>query len=233
MEREARAKALEQSRLEEEERKRKELEEEKKRQHQQLLLQEQQLFQGQEHQQPGTSACEHTVEESIPVPIKRKRGRKKKIVLEPIENNLKSTTEICEEQQQLQHPDAETQVQSFAVDSFVGKKCHFEPQNISVNDGTTATELQQASESEEMVTCTLSGIVVHDINSIALTENKAQNESDVASKVAEKCELRFLSDIARENWIGSIVYLDDKREMVIIIGKCSYCQIYNNFILTV
>ena len=230
MEREARAKALEQLRLEEEERKRKQFEEEKKRQ-QQLLLQEQKLFQGQEHQQPGTSACEHTVEESIPVPIKRKRGRKKKIVLEPIENNLKSTTEICEEQQQLQHPAAETQVQSSAVDMFVGKKCHFEPQNISVN--TTVTVLQQSSESEEMVTCTLSGIVVHDIDSIALTENKAQNESDVASKGAEKCELRFLSDIPRENWIGSIVYLDDKRDMVIIIGKCSYCQIYNNFILTV
>lgn len=186
MEREARAKALEQSRVEEEERRKKALEEEEQRQRQLLLLQEQKKFlQEPELQQAGisgTSTSEH-VHESSQVPVKRKRGRKKKIVQEPLENNLNR-----EEQQQSQLKSADSQLDSSAV------------------SGTEVTDI--IHNSSIVGTCPAQPslpIDVHDKDAITMMENEP---------VTGRLELRLLSDISRDKWMGTIVYFDEKGDMV-------------------
>ena len=207
MEREARAKALEQSRVEEEERKRKAIEEEEQRQRQLLLLQEQKrLLQEQELQlqQAGTSASGPTitVHESIQVPVKRKRGRKK-IVREPVVSDLIPATDNLEEQKQSQVQYNESKVDSSAVADAVVAKNNL---NLIQNSSVDATEIEVVVVGVDSCTPqSSSSIHVHDKDAIAKMEN---------DPVKDTHELRFLSDISRDKWIGTIVYFDDKGDMV-------------------
>eukprot|EP01035_Chromulina_nebulosa_P020758 gene20758-26915_t len=199
LEREARAKALEQSRVEEEERRKKALEEEEQRQRQRLLLQEQKQFlQEPELQQAGTSGIstsEH-VHDSSPVPFIRKRGkrgRKKKIVQDSLENN--------EEQQHLQLKSADSQLDSSALScTDVKDAIH----NSSI-EAAENEELNDADRSREVLRVQpSSSIDVHDKDAITMME---------IEPVKGRRELRLLSDISRDNWIGTIVYFDEKGDM--------------------